>query len=181
MHREMMLSKTYQLSSDATKDMENRLLWRANVRERLDAEALRDSILAVAGTLDLTVGGAAKPLDDSFTRRALYATVSRSKPDRTMALFDFPDPNASSEQRVVTVGPMQRLFFMNSALVAAQAKALGSRLAGLGIEDAYELLYGRPATAEEIRLGQEFLGGDSAKWPRYAQVLLSAAEFSAVK
>ena len=181
MHREMMLSKTYRLSSDATTDKDNRLLWRANVRERLDAEALRDSILAVAGTLDLTVGGAAKPLSDSFARRALYATVSRSKPDRTMALFDFPDPNASSEQRVVTVGPMQRLFFMNSPFVAEQAKALGARLSAVGIEDAYELLYGRPATMEEIRLGREFLGGDAAKWPRYAQVLLSAAEFSVVK
>jgi mono/diheme cytochrome c family protein len=181
MHREMMLSKTYQLSSDATKDRDNRLLWRANVRERLDAEALRDSILAVAGTLDLTIGGAPKPLSDSFTRRALYATVSRSKPDRTMALFDFPDPNASSEQRIVTVGPMQRLFFMNSPFVAAQAKALGTRLAAIGIEGAYELLYGRPATAEEVQLGQKFLGGDSTKWPRYAQVLLSAAEFSAVR
>ncbi len=181
MHREMMLSKTYQLSSEATTDKDNRLLWRANVRERLDVEALRDSILAVAGTLDLTVGGASQPLTDTFARRAIYATVSRSKPDRMMALFDFPDPNASSEQRIVTVGPMQRLFFMNSPFVAAQAKALAGRLAGVGIEEAYELLYSRPATAEEIRLGREFLGGDTAKWPQYAQVLLSAAEFSAVK
>ena len=181
MHREMMLSKTYQLSSEATTDKDNRLLWRANVRERLDVEALRDSILAVAGTLDLTVGGASRPLTDTFARRAIYATVSRSKPDRMMALFDFPDPNASSEQRIVTVGPMQRLFFMNSPFVAAQAKALAGRLAGVGIEGAYELLYSRPATAEEIRLGREFLGGDTAKWPQYAQVLLSAAEFSTVK
>lgn len=181
LHREMMLSKTYQLASEATVDRDNRLLWRANVRERLDAEALRDSILAVAGTLDLTIGGAAQPLTDTFQRRALYATVSRSKPDRTMALFDFPDPNASSEQRIVTVGPMQRLFFMNSPFVAAQAKALGARIASIGIAASYELLYGRPATAEEIRLGEQFVGGDAAKWPQYAQVLLAATEFSAVK
>jgi mono/diheme cytochrome c family protein len=191
LHRDMMLSKTYQLTSDGVpagnvlKDADNRLLWRANVRERLDAESLRDSILAVAGTLDLTVGGPSKPLTDKFARRTLYGTVSRSKPDRTMALFDFPDANASSEQRIVTVGPMQRLFFMNSPFVAEQAKALAGRLAQMDassrIENAYELLYSRPATAEEIRLGQEFLGGDEAKWPQYAQVLLSAAEFSAVK
>ena len=73
-----------------------------------------------------------------------------------MALFDFPDPNASSEQRIVTVGPMQRLFFMNSPFVAAQAKVLGERLARIGIAAGYELIYGRPATAEEIRLGEEF-------------------------
>jgi hypothetical protein len=181
MHREMMLSRTYQLASDSKKETENRLLWRANVRERLDFEALRDSILAVAGTLDLTVGGASAPLQDTFTRRTLYATVSRSQPDRTMALFDFPDANASSESRIVTVGPMQRLFFMNSPFVAVQAKVLGTRIQKMGIPAAYELLYGRPATAEEIRLGEAFVGGDAAKWAQYAQVLLTAAEFSAVK
>jgi mono/diheme cytochrome c family protein len=186
LHREILLSKTYQLASDAEgdgakKDPDNRLLWRANVVERLDAEALRDSILAVAGTLDLAMGGPAKPLADTFTRRAIYGTVSRSKPDRTMALFDFPDANAHAEQRIVTVGPMQRLFFMNSPFVAEQAKALGARIETMGIGAAYELLYGRPATAEEIRMGEEFVGGGGAKWAQYAQVLLAAAEFSAVK
>jgi len=58
---------------------------------------------------------------------------------------------------------------------------LGERLARIGIAAGYELLYGRPATAEEIRLGEEFVGGDSSKWAQYAQVLLAAAEFSAVK
>lgn len=190
MHREMMLSKTYQLASDETpaanvaKDPDNRLRWRANVRERLDAESMRDSILAVAGTLDSAIGGASKPLTDTFVRRAIYGTVSRSKPDRTMALFDFPDPNSSTEQRLVTVGPMQRLYFMNSPFVAAQAKALAVRLRGRDedrIQQAYELLYGRPATNAEIRLGAEFIGGHEEKWPQYAQVLLSAAEFGAVK
>jgi len=194
MHREMMLSKTYQLASAETpaenvaKDADNRLWWRANVRERLDAEALLDSILAVSGTLDPAAGGPSSPLSDGFTRRTIYATVSRSKPDRTMALFDFPDPNASSEQRIVTVGPMQRLFFMNSKFVAEQAKALAARLAGEEATDgarirwAYELLYGRPATEEEERLGLLFLEENRAvQWPRYAQVLLGAAEFSAVK
>ncbi|HUQ93497.1 MAG TPA: PSD1 and planctomycete cytochrome C domain-containing protein [Bryobacteraceae bacterium] len=193
MHREMMLSHVYQLGSEeepaasAAKDPENRLLWRGNVRERLDAEALRDSILAVSGTLDGAIGGAAEALGDGLRRRTLYATISRSKPDRTMALFDFPDPNASAEQRIVTVGPMQRLFFMNSPFVAGQAKALAARLARDGADDAarigraYELLYGREATADEVQLGMEYLGGQAEKWPQYAQVLLSAAEFSAVK
>ena len=45
-----------------------------------------------------------------------------------MALFDFPDPNATSEQRIVTVGPMQRLYFMNSTFIARQSKALAERV-----------------------------------------------------
>ncbi|HEU0124506.1 MAG TPA: PSD1 and planctomycete cytochrome C domain-containing protein [Bryobacteraceae bacterium] len=187
LHREILLSHTYQLSSDASagtafqKDPDNRLYWRANVRERLDAESLRDAILAVSGTLDPTIGGAAQPLQDTLTRRTIYGTVSRSQPNRTMALFDFPDANTSSEQRIVTVGPMQRLFFMNSPFVAAQAKALGVRLQKMGIGAAYELLYGRPATAMEVKLGEEFVRGEDARWPQYAQVLLGAAEFTTVK
>ncbi|MFN7926267.1 MAG: PSD1 and planctomycete cytochrome C domain-containing protein [Bryobacteraceae bacterium] len=193
MHREIMMSAAYQRESgeepaaSAAKDPDNRLLWRANVRERLDAEALRDAMLAVAGTLDPAAGGAAAPLSDDFRRRALYATVSRGKPDRTMALFDFPDPNATSEQRVVTVGPMQRLFFLNSGFAQKQAKALADRLASEASDDrariarAYELLYARPATDAEAALGLEFLAGKADAWPQYAQVLLSAAEFSAVQ
>jgi hypothetical protein len=185
LHREILLSNTYRLASDAAgegvkKDPDNRLLWRANAVERLDAEALRDSILAVAGTLDEKMGGAGKKFGDEMTRRAIYGIVSRSQPDRTMALFDFPDATAHAEQRIVTVGPMQRLFFMNSPFVAGQAKALGARIEKMGIAAAYELLYGRPATAEEIRLGEEFTAG-GGKWAQYAQVLLAAAEFSAVK
>ncbi len=191
MHRELLLSRAYRMSSEESaaardKDPENRLLSHANLRERLDAESLRDSILAVAGTLDAATGGPSAPLESS-RRRTLYATVSRSKPNRTLAAFDFPDPNASAESRMVTVGPMQRLFFLNSAFVAEQSKALAARLSELANEDreriakAYVLLYGRPAAEEEIRLGLEFLNAKPAAWPQYAQVLLTAAEFSAVK
>lgn len=82
---------------------------------------------------------------------------------------------------------MQRLFFMNSPFVANQAKALAERLGREAGDDAaririaYERLYQRPATEEEVRLGLEFLAADGKQWPQYAQVLLSAAEFSAVK
>ena len=116
------------MNGPETADPENRLFSRAPVRERMDAESLRDAILATAGTLDPAVGGPAKPLDDDNRRRTIYATVSRSKPDRTMALFDFPDPNATSEQRIITVGPMQRLYFMNSTFVTRQSKALAERV-----------------------------------------------------
>ncbi|OYW13457.1 MAG: hypothetical protein B7X34_00190 [Acidobacteriia bacterium 12-62-4] len=169
MHREMLLTEAYQRSSAASpaareKDPDNLLLSHANVRERLDAEALRDSVLAVAGTLDRTVGGAPAPFDHKHRRRTLYVTVSRS--------------------RMVTVGPMQRLFFMNAPFVAEQAKALAARLTGTDgerIRAAYELLYARPASADELQLGLAFLQGDATRWPQYAQVLLSAAEFSTIQ
>jgi cytochrome c553 len=189
MHREMLLTEAYQRSSAASpaareKDPDNLLLSHANVRERLDAEALRDAVLAVAGTLDRTVGGAPAPFDDKHRRRTLYVTVSRSQPNRTLATFDFPDPNAASDARMVTVGPMQRLFFMNAPFVAEQAKALAARLTGTDgerIRAAYELLYARPASADELQLGLAFLQGDATRWPQYAQVLLSAAEFSTIQ
>ena len=190
MHREMLLSAAYQMSSaedTSNRDPENRLFSRAPIRERLDAEALRDSILAAAGTLDRTVGGPATPLDSDHSRRTIYGTVSRSKPDRTMAMFDFPDPNATAEQRIVTVGPMQRLYFMNSTFVAKQSKALADRLCKEASDDrgrirlGYEILFGRPPTPEEIELGMQYLAQTPNSWPQYAQVLFGTTEFSAVQ
>jgi len=192
LHREMLLSAAYQSVSAESpaareKDPDNLLLSHANVRERLDVEALRDAVLFVAGTLDTKLGGPSAPLSPTHRRRTLYVTVSRSKPDRTLATFDFPDPNALSDSRLVTVGPMQRLFFMNSEFIAGQSKELSKRLATLAPDDsgriaqAYELLYSRPATKSEIKLGLEFLQNKPDRWPQYAQVLLSAAEMSAIQ
>ena len=192
MHREIMLSSAYQLSTSANetnamRDPANRLHWRANLQLRLDWEALRDSLLAVSGQLDLTIGGPSAPLSDTNRRRTLYATAGRTKPDPIPALFDFPNPNATSEQRMVTVGPMQRLYFMNNTFVAAQAKSLAERLKPLADDDrarirqAYRLLYSRFPTEDEVRLGLEFLENDPQRWQQYTQVLLSSAEFSSVK
>jgi mono/diheme cytochrome c family protein len=189
LHREIMLSSVYQLSStpsavSSERDPDNRLLWRANPTLRLDAELLRDAMLAVSGSLDGTVGGSPKPLTDDFKRRALYGTVSRTQPEATLALFDFPNPNNSSERRAVTIGPMQRLYFLNNSFVATQAKALADRVCRVGddrqrISEAYELLFSREPNEEEIKLGLEFLS--QGPWPQYAQVLLSSTEFSTVR
>jgi mono/diheme cytochrome c family protein len=193
MHREILLTSAYRMSSSASpesaaKDPDNYLFSRAHVWERMDAESLRDSILAVSGSLDRTIGGPPQPLTDDYRRRTIYATISRSKPDRTMAMFDFPDPNATSEQRIVTVGPLQRLFFLNSKFVAAQSKAFAERLAReSGPDDrkrilrAYDLLFGRPAAAEEIRAGLEYLKSEPDPWPKYAQVLFGTAEFNTIQ
>ena len=191
LHREILLSAAYQRSTGHNaaaydQDPENRLLWRGNLRPRLDAEALRDALLAVAGNLDPTPGGPAAPLDDRNRRRTLYGYISRSRPDPLLAMFDFPDPNNTSEQRITTNSPLQRLFFLNSTFVAQQAKAVADRLAEASpddrsrIQQAYVLLYSRPARPAEIDLGLEFLEQTGGAWSRYAQVLLSSNEFSAV-
>ncbi len=185
MHREIMLSATYALSSqdspkNAAADPDNRYFWRANVR-RQDAEALRDSLLFVSGKLDARIGGPASRLTETNRRRTVYAFVSRRRPDGTLALFDFPNANGSSEQRDLTSTPLQRLFFLNSAFVMDQAEALSCRVESepgetARIRQAYRLVFGREPSREETQLGLAFLKEPNA-WPKYAQVLLSANEF----
>jgi hypothetical protein len=193
-HREIVLSDAYRRSTagDAKAfdaDPENKLLWRANLRHRLDLESLRDSVLAVSGRLDRTVGGGATPLTDENSRRSLYLTVSRTRLDGTMALFDFPDPNATSDERPVTTGPLQGLFFLNGRFVAKQAEELERRVAREAgdkpearIRRAYNLLFGRAPDGEELKLGIEYVaGGGAAKaWPQYLQTLLGSSEFTSV-
>ena len=192
LHREILLSATYALSSvsqetNLQKDPENKLLWRANVQPRLDLEALRDSVLSVSGKLDRKLGGPPEVLSDTNHRRSLYLTVSRTRLDTTMALFDFPDPNVTTEERPVTVGPLQALFFLNSSFVADQAKALEARLAleagpeaGPKIERAYSLLYGRRPDPEELKLGLKYVSSGGSSWQQYLQALLGSAEFTSV-
>ncbi len=191
-HREILLSSTYALSpahrtGAAQVDPENKLLWRANVRPRLDMESLRDSVLAVSGTLDLTKGGAPQPLSETNPRRSLYLTVSRTRLDATMSLFDFPDPNATAEERPTTIGPLQGLFFLNSQFISGQAKALAARVEKEGgaeaearIRRAYALLFTREPDADELRLGIEYTAKGTTGWPQYLQVLLGSGEFTSV-
>ena len=192
-HREIMLSATYQLSSAVVKrnyqkDGENRYYWRFNVRKRLDAEAIRDSMLAVAGNLDRTPGGLGKPLDNDNHRRAVYGLISRTSPDRMLTLFDFPDPKDTAPERSVTVGPLQRLYFLNNSFVVQQAELLAARVEKeAGVDDSarirrsYELLYARPATHKEVATGVAFLGNPDASWTQYAQMLLASSEFTTVR
>jgi hypothetical protein len=194
LQREIMLSATYQLSSEYsernfTADPDNRFFWRANHR-RLDVEALRDAILFVAGSLDLNVGGPSAELTDDNRKRTLYASVSRFKPNARLATFDFPDARSTNEKRNVTLVPLQRLFFLNSTLIWRQAEQLANRVVAgdpddvTRIQRAYRLLYAREATGSEVRLGSEFLQGlrenptaTTPPWQQYAHVLLSANEF----
>ena len=196
--RSIMLSSTYQMSSrddahNQTVDADNKSLWRMN-RRRLEVEAWRDAMLAVSGELDPTIGGESKDLSPENRRRTFYAKVSRHNLNSLLRLFDFPDPNVTSDARTVTTVPLQQLFFLNSEFMVSQAKTLSAKLTASAnesdsqrIEKAFLLVYGRRPTTEEIQLGQAFLagakegserkGGALSRWDRYAQVLLSANEF----
>lgn len=138
LHRTIMMSKTYRQSSSAMTppvrddgigadeiDSTNRLLWRQN-RRRLDFESMRDSMLAVAGTVDLKIGGRSVELSQTPhpVRRTLYAYVDRVDPNPLFATFDVPSPDVSSAQRTETLVPQQALFAMNNPFVTEQARAM---------------------------------------------------------
>jgi len=183
--REIVLSDTY-LASSATSDAgqridpDNRLFWRAN-RKRLDAEAIRDSILAASGELDGRMGGDSADLSDNNLRRTVYVRVGRYQQNETLALFDFPSTSIHVEQRGVTNVPLQKLFFLNSSFLRLRAEALAERLECAEPDErrrvaaAYGQLFHRPPSERETTLALEFL--KTADWAQYAQVLLSSNEF----
>ncbi|MDX1926116.1 MAG: DUF1553 domain-containing protein [Pirellulaceae bacterium] len=195
LHREIMLSSTYQLSTafdeaNANIDGDNRYLWKMS-RRRLDVEAWRDALLHVSGNLDPALGGPSTNLaDTSNYRRTIYAMVSRHELDSLLRLFDFPDANITSEKRSETTVPQQQLFVLNSPFMLDQAKAFSARVhaeAGPNeearIQHAFQLAYGRSASDVELKLGLAYLGSNAdeqtklTRWELYAQVLLSGNEF----
>ena len=133
LHRDIMLSATYQRASgrhaaNEQVDGANRYYWRYD-RRRLDAESIRDAILAVSGDLDAEVGGPSLDLDDEENdRRTIYGRVSRFQVDEYLQTFDFPNPSLSAERRYTTNVPAQSLYFMNSPFVRRQAELLVDRL-----------------------------------------------------
>ena len=105
LHHLLVTSATYRLSSRASAaglkaDPENRLLWRMNPR-RMEAEVVRDSLLAVAGQLDATMGGRSVPLQATplSTRRTVYGFIDRQNLDGLFRTFDFASPDATSPRR----------------------------------------------------------------------------------
>jgi mono/diheme cytochrome c family protein len=198
LHRVILLSNTYQQSSDAdakcvAADPENRLLARAN-RQRLDFEALRDALLATAGRLDAKMGGPAVEITKAPfpTRRTVYGFIDRQNLPGVFRTFDFASPDATVPQRYQTTVPQQALFLMNSPFVIEQSKAFAARpdvskLATLEerIDRMHRLAYGRPGDADEVALAKKFLASAKATdkltvWEQYAQVLLLANEFAFV-
>ncbi len=170
LHRLILLSSTYQQSGrddprQLESDPDNRLLAGMN-RRRLDFEAMRDSLLAVAGRLDTTMGGRAVELTTApfSPRRSVYGFIDRQNLPGLFRTFDFASPDTSTPQRYTTTVPQQALFLMNSPFVVEQARHFAQRADVAAqtkdeekIERMYRLAYGRAAETEEIALGLRFL------------------------
>ncbi|MBS0261911.1 MAG: DUF1553 domain-containing protein [Planctomycetes bacterium] len=205
LHRLIMLSATYQMASTtqpqaAQADPENRLWWHAN-RRRLEAEALRDSILTVCEELDgvrtgtllptpnrqyVTGTGSILPpaLYDSH-RRSVYLPVVRSALYEMFQAFDFADPSVLNGRRDTTTVAPQALFMMNSPLVAQATKRLAGSLLSAPVADdsvrvqmLYERAYARqPTTAEmarAVQFAEQYAAGRRAQQVASDEARLSA-------
>ena len=180
LHKLIVMSAAYRQSSttreDGTRlDADNRLLWRMN-RTRVDAEGVRDAVLAVAGKLDLTAGGPAVQMfffkDDhspvyDYTRfspdapgayrRSIYRFIVRSVPDPFLERLDCPDASVLTPKRSTTITAIQALVMWNDPFIVRMSEHFAARLSDSAedvagrINAATMLAFGRPATSEEIR------------------------------
>jgi mono/diheme cytochrome c family protein len=170
LHRTLVLSSVYRQSSRTVpeyqvKDPENRLLSHAN-RRRLEFEAMRDSMLYVAGQLDESVGGRSVALSEPpFTpRRTVYAMVDRLNIDPIFTVFDFASPDVSTPERPQTTVPQQALFGMNHPFVTQQARAMIKLPEVAAASDdiekiraLYGRVFGRKPLQPEVKVGRMFL------------------------
>jgi mono/diheme cytochrome c family protein len=199
LHRLILLSSSYQQSSmgrppGLKTDPDNRLLGRMN-RQRLDFEALRDTLLAISGKLEPSMGG--PPVDierEPFpTRRTIYALIDRQNLPSLFRTFDFANPDTSNQGRFRTTVPQQALFLMNSPFVIEQARSLAQRPEIKGawvpaeqLAALYHLALQRPPAHWELRLGEQFIarqpliGTGLSPVEKYAQILLLSNELAFV-
>jgi hypothetical protein len=199
MHRLMMLSSTYQMSGAydaraAGVDPANRLLWRYPPR-RLEAEAVRDSLLFVAGSLDPKMGGSLLHVKNrefffdhtskdqttyQYYQRSLYLPVVRNHVYDALELFDFPDPAVLSGDRSTTTVAPQALLLMNGEVAWEAAERLANRLLAADEADdrgrlnaLYETALGRPAGDDEADRALSFVAHYEAT---YAQDAAGASD-----
>jgi hypothetical protein len=196
--REIVLSRTYQLSSANTPsvDPENRLLWRHN-RRRLDAEAIRDTILIVSGQLDRTMGGpTVRPntaseygyvFDDA--RRSVYTPVFRNRLLELFEAFDFADPNLVTGRRTVSTTVTQALYLTNNPFVKDQGRIAARAALATPVDDAarldraYRVALGRLPSERELEIALAYVSGKAkpeerqAAWERLYQALFACVDF----
>ncbi len=184
LHRLILHSSTYQMSvahpaaaRQQQVDPENQLLWHFR-RQRMDAEQLRDSVLAVAGELDYTLGGKTLPLRNrqfvfnhtsvdhtkyDSRRRSLYLPVIRNNLYTLFEQFDFPDPTMPVGKRSQTVVAPQALLLLNDPLMIDAARSLATHVLSAYSQTEQRLDYvnrlclGRPTTPQDLQLGVAFL------------------------
>jgi len=168
LHRLLVTSAAYQRSSEhpATqagliKDPENRLVWRWQPR-RLEAEQIRDAMLAVSGELEVT--NSVPGVTPDLPRRTIYTRFMRNTRDPMADVFDAPTWLTSAASRDTTTTPVQSLLLANSAMLRARSRAFAARLekacgqdTAAGIRLAYRLAFSREATTVEVTTAQQFL------------------------
>ncbi len=209
MHRLMLTTQAYQRATTDTTtnygiDPENRLFWRMP-RVRLEAEVIRDTIMATAGTLDRTIGGPAifpyidpdlfekssnrdwrgRPDEDPATwRRSVYVFSKRSIRYPMFETFDQPNLINSIDRRNRTTIAPQALILMNNQMVVFQAGRFAARVRAEAGDDpaaqvrrAVQLALGRPADAIELRRGAAFIQGSPEGLTEFCHVLLNLNEF----
>ena len=198
LHKQIMMSAVYRQSSRqtdnpksaraATEDPQNTLLWRMPLR-RLEAEALRDSVLAVAGRLDGAIGGppvglTARPdglqvaadtsTGEESTRRSVYLLARRTWPLTFLQTFDFPIIDTACSRRVPSATPLQSLTFMNSEFVTHNAREAARRVVESVdggepsdiINRTYALLFSRKPSPRETELAVEHLESQEKLYAR---------------
>jgi len=203
LHRRILLSQTWRQDSRPRPaamavDASSRLLWRFPPR-RLEAEAIRDSMLSVSGVLDLTMGGPGfsgfevqaenvrhffpkKKYGPDDWRRMIYMTKVRQEQESVFGAFDCPDGSQVAPKRSRSTTPLQAFNLLNSTFALQQADLLAARLKRESPNDdasraglAYALTFGRPATAEEA--DQAFAFASEYGWAALCRALLNANEF----
>jgi hypothetical protein len=209
-HRLIVLSSAYRMQSRLDPEAEridptNRWLHRMNVR-RLEAEALRDALLAVSGRLDPTLFGPSVPIHltpfmdgrgrpgssgplDGDGRRSLYLNVRRNFLSPMLLAFDFPTPATTMGRRNVSNVPAQALTLLNDPFVVAAARLWAGRLLAETpgtsaprprIDRLYLTAFGRPPTEAEAAEALAFLAGqedDPRAWADLCHVLVNVKEF----
>lgn len=209
MHRLMVLSDAYQMASDDVpgnlpKDGANRFVWRQS-RKRHSAETIRDSMLAVAGTLDRSVGGPpvrphidpdlfqgstgrtwpGNAIGDPETwRRSIYVFSKRSIRYPMFEAFDQPDMMQSCERRNESTVAPQALLLMNNAEIMLHARHFAQRVASEAgesnvarVERAYELALAREPSAKELALAKAFLDGNPHGLADFCHTIFNLNEF----
>ncbi|MCA9176037.1 MAG: DUF1553 domain-containing protein, partial [Planctomycetales bacterium] len=212
--RQIMTSRVYQLGSALGPDAEaalqadpdNNLLWRMNQR-RLEAEAIRDSMLLASGQLDLSPGRGSviESIGDGSVgqnirvdrflgesrKRSVYLPIVRGAVPELLQVFDFPDPSIIYGQREVTTVPTQSLFMMNNGFVIEQSRQFAERILSEVPEDnaqrvelAYRLALAREAKPAEvaaatefIRLAEQSMESKQQAWSSFCQTLFACSEF----
>lgn len=208
LHRLIVSSQTYQQSSqpnaEAMKvDADNRYLWRKSPM-RIEAETLRDAILVVTNRLDRQVGGNGyrdmrhyffkgshfyellSETGPDARRRTIYRFTPRGNQNPFLSTFDCPDPSATTPRRPVTTTPLQALALLNNAMIFDLADHFAKRIesqavadVGQQVQTAYEIAYGRPATADEVSRGQKFV--EQQDLAAFGRVIFNSNEFLYVR